>query len=95
MTVETHRFPAPKSGSRRRCLPLALLASGCDLVVMSPSGDVAVQQRDLVLISTGLMLLIIVPVIALTLFFAFRYRAVEQGAPSTSPTGITRSGSSC
>ncbi|RXD04976.1 ubiquinol oxidase subunit II [Sphingomonas sp. UV9] len=55
-------------------LPLALLTSGCNWVVMSPSGDIAVQQRDLVLIATGLMLLIIVPVIILTLVFAFRYR---------------------
>ena len=61
-------------------MPLALLVSGCDWVVMSPSGDIAVQQRDLVLISTGLMLLIIVPVIALTLFFAFRYRASNKAA---------------
>lgn len=59
-----------------RCLfllPLALLA-GCNAVLLSPSGDVAVQQRDLILISTALMLLIIVPVIVLTLLFAWRYR---------------------
>ncbi len=61
-------------------VPLALLVSGCDWVVMSPSGDIAVQQRDLILISTGLMLLIIVPVIALTLLFAFRYRAANKTA---------------
>ena len=61
-------------------MPLALLTSGCDWVVMSPSGDIAVQQRDLVLISTGLMLLIIVPVICLTLFFAFRYRQSNKAA---------------
>ena len=61
-------------------LPLALLTSGCDWVVMSPSGDIAVQQRDLVLISTGLMLLIIVPVIALTLLFAYRYRQSNKTA---------------
>lgn len=55
-------------------LPLALLA-GCDMVVMSPSGDVALQQRDLIVWSTILMLLVIVPVIVLTLWFAWRYRA--------------------
>jgi cytochrome o ubiquinol oxidase subunit 2 len=54
-------------------LMLAPLA-GCNLVVMSPSGDVAVQQRDLILVSTGLMLLIVVPVIFLILLFAWRYR---------------------
>ena len=53
-------------------LPLAL--SGCDLVVMSPSGDIAMQQRDLIIISVVLMLLIIIPVICLTLYFAWHYR---------------------
>jgi cytochrome o ubiquinol oxidase subunit 2 len=41
---------------------------------MHPSGDVAAQQSHLILVSTVLMLLIIVPVIALTVFFAWRYR---------------------
>jgi cytochrome o ubiquinol oxidase subunit 2 len=54
--------------------PLALLLSGCKLVIMNPSGDVAVQQRDLIVASTVLMLLIIVPVMLLTVFFAWRYR---------------------
>jgi cytochrome o ubiquinol oxidase subunit II len=54
--------------------PLAILLCSCKMVVMQPSGDVAVQQRDLIVVSTILMLLIIVPVIALTLFFAWRYR---------------------
>jgi cytochrome o ubiquinol oxidase subunit II len=44
------------------------------MVVLDPAGDVAVQQRDLLIISTGLMLLIIIPVMALTVFFAWRYR---------------------
>jgi cytochrome o ubiquinol oxidase subunit 2 len=62
--------------------PLALLAS-CKMVVMDPAGDVALQQRDLILLSTGLMLLIIVPVIGLTLFFAWKYRASNSAATYT------------
>ncbi|MEH3086725.1 MAG: ubiquinol oxidase subunit II [Xylophilus ampelinus] len=54
-------------------LPAASLLAGCNAVLMRPSGDVALQQRDLILVSTGLMLLIIVPVIILTLVFAWRY----------------------
>lgn len=50
------------------------------MVVMSPSGDIAMQQRDLILVSTALMLLIIVPVIFLTLFFAWRYRRSNTSA---------------
>ncbi|KQT87142.1 ubiquinol oxidase subunit II [Aurantimonas sp. Leaf443] len=59
--------------------PLATL-SGCNLVVMNPSGDVAAQQSDLIVVSTLLMLVIIVPVIATTLFFAWRYRASNAKA---------------
>ena len=37
---------------------LAAPLAGCNWVVMNPSGDIALQQRDLILISTALMLLI-------------------------------------
>ena len=53
-------------------LMLAPLA-GCGTVVLSPSGDIAAQQRDLLVTSTLLMLLIVVPVMLLTVFFAWRY----------------------
>lgn len=73
---------------RRALRPTALIATlaaplvlgGCDLVVMNPSGDVARQQADLILWSTFLMLLIIVPVMALTVLFAFKYRASNRDA---------------
>lgn len=59
----------------RRLAPLLLLPlSACDWVVMSPAGDVAMQQRNLILVSTLLMLLIILPVMAMTVWFAWRYR---------------------
>ncbi|QRX82410.1 ubiquinol oxidase subunit II [Glaciimonas sp. PAMC28666] len=54
-------------------LPAFLLA-GCNTVLMNPSGDIANQQGHLIVVSTLLMLLIIVPVIALTILFAWRYR---------------------
>jgi cytochrome o ubiquinol oxidase subunit 2 len=60
--------------------PALLLLGGCQMVVMNPSGDIAVQQRDLIILSTVLMLLIIVPVIALTLFFAWKYRRSNEKA---------------
>ena len=56
-------------------LLLALALSGCDLVVLNPVGDIAQQQRDLILLATGLMLLIIVPVLVMVVLFAWRYRA--------------------
>ncbi len=56
------------------------LLGGCDWVVMNPSGDVARQQANLILWSTGLMLLIIVPVIVLTLLFAWKFRHTNEDA---------------
>jgi cytochrome o ubiquinol oxidase subunit 2 len=56
------------------------LLAGCNLVVMDPSGDVAVQQRNLIIASTALMMLVIVPVIVLTFLFARRYRASNTDA---------------
>jgi len=53
---------------------LVTLMAGCNAVVLHPSGDVALQQRNLILASTVLMLLVIVPVIVLTFLFAWRYR---------------------
>ncbi len=53
---------------------LPLVLSGCNWVVMSPSGDIASQQADLIVWATILMLIIVVPVIVLTFWFAWRYR---------------------
>ncbi len=72
----------PTTPLRLAALPLlASLLTGCSkLVVLNPAGDVAAQQGDLVVIATVLMLLIIVPVIALTLWFAWRYRQGSRHA---------------
>jgi cytochrome o ubiquinol oxidase subunit 2 len=59
---------------------LAGLLGGCQAVVLDPSGDVAVQQRDLLVESTALMLLVIIPVMALTVLFAWRYRQSNKDA---------------
>jgi cytochrome o ubiquinol oxidase subunit 2 len=66
----------------RRALALsaATLLAGCNTVLMNPSGYIAKQQGDLIIISTLLMLLIIVPVIALTILFAWRYRKNNTAA---------------
>jgi cytochrome o ubiquinol oxidase subunit 2 len=61
-------------------LPFVVLLTGCQAVLMSPSGDVALQQRNLIVTSLLLMLIIIIPVIALTLLFAWRYRASNKNA---------------
>lgn len=70
----------PKTLELRRPACLAAIAlsaalSGCSkAVVLNPAGDIAAQQGQMVITATLLMLIIIVPVIALTLFFAWKYR---------------------
>ncbi|RYD50743.1 MAG: ubiquinol oxidase subunit II [Sphingobacteriales bacterium] len=59
---------------------LAIFLAGCEAVVLQPSGDIAAQQRDLLLISTLLMLVIILPVMYLTVHFAWKYRASNTQA---------------
>src|SRR6478735_1288870 len=55
------------------------LLSACQRAVLNPAGDIARQQRDIIYISTGLMLLIIVPVMLLIVIFAWRYRKGQGG----------------
>lgn len=61
-------------------LTVAVALSGCNAVVLNPSGDIAAQQRDLVLWSTVLMLIVIIPVMVLTVLFAWRYRKSNAAA---------------
>lgn len=59
--------------------PFAFIAA-CKPVVLAPAGDIAAQQRDVLVISTLLMLLIIIPVLALVVFFAWKYRESNKDA---------------
>lgn len=61
----------------------AFLSAGCNTVLLHPSGSVAAQQGHLIVVSTVLMLLIVVPVIALTGIFAWRYRQSNSEATYT------------
>lgn len=62
-------------------LMVAVLAlAGCKAEVLAPAGDVAARQRDLLVQTTLLMLIIIVPVMLLTLFFAWKYRSKNKEA---------------
>nr|WP_322011690.1 ubiquinol oxidase subunit II [Paraburkholderia sp. J12] len=76
---DTLRPPALRQGFIRSAKLLALgaaaLLSGCNMVLLDPKGDIGVQEKHLILIALGLMLLVVIPVIALTLWFAWRYRA--------------------
>jgi len=72
---------SPRKLVLRLCLAgAALPLAGCDTLLLNAPGDVAAQQGDLIMIATWLMLLIIVPVIVVTLLFAWRYRASNRTA---------------
>lgn len=64
----------PSIMARTVLLVAALALASCSGPVLNPAGDIARQQRDIIYISTGLMLLIIVPVLVLIVVFAWRYR---------------------
>ncbi|WP_281363644.1 ubiquinol oxidase subunit II [Paraburkholderia ultramafica] len=56
------------------------LLGGCSMALFDPKGDIGAQEKHLVLLALGLMLLIVIPVILLTLYFAWRYRASNESA---------------
>lgn len=53
-------------------LPLfgMLLLGGCKWTLLDPVGQVGVEERNLIITATLLMLLVVVPVIIMTLVFA-------------------------
>ena len=59
---------------------LPLLLAGCNLTVLDPKGMIAAEEKTLILVATGLMLLVVIPVIVLTLVFAWKYRATNTKA---------------
>jgi len=64
----------------------ALSAGACDLrhsAVLDPKGPIALAERDLLRDAIYVMLVVIVPIIVLTLVFAWRYRASNTSAAYT------------
>lgn len=61
----------------------AALLSGCDMALMNPKGQVGLEQRSLILTAIGLMLIVVVPVIIMTIVFAWKFRASNEKAKYT------------
>lgn len=55
--------------------PLTILHFSEQIALLFPQGMIAVKERNLLLISQALMLLVIVPVYILTFVFSWKYRA--------------------
>lgn len=48
--------------------------------VLDPKGPIGADEKSLILLATGLMLIVVVPVIGMALYFPWRYRASNQRA---------------
>ncbi|MBZ9557693.1 MULTISPECIES: ubiquinol oxidase subunit II [unclassified Modicisalibacter] len=55
-------------------LLLPLLLSGCGSALMDPKGEIGNELKSLILTAFGLMLIVVIPVIVMTILFAWRYR---------------------
>ena len=67
-------------------LMMALTACSRErLIVLFPTGDVAIQQRNLIALATVLMLTVVIPVIVMTIVFARKYSA-KRGGHDYDPT---------
>ncbi|AWK13453.1 cytochrome o ubiquinol oxidase subunit II [Candidatus Fukatsuia symbiotica] len=60
-----------------------VMLSGCDTVLMDPKGAIGVEQKKLILTATGLMLIVVIPVIFMTFAFAWKFRASNKNAAYT------------
>ncbi|WP_020203454.1 MULTISPECIES: ubiquinol oxidase subunit II [Cupriavidus] len=57
-----------------------LLLAGCNMTVLDPKGQIGADEKNIILIATWLMLLVVVPVIILVFTFAWKYRASNKNA---------------
>ncbi|TEU30721.1 ubiquinol oxidase subunit II [Alkanindiges illinoisensis] len=55
---------------------IAVLLTGCsgDIVIFNSKGQIGIEQRDLIIISFVLMLLVVIPAIFMTFYFGWKYR---------------------
>lgn len=57
------------------CFVISMLLTACHSVLLDTKGPIAFDEKRILIISVLLMLTIVVPVIFMTLLFAWRYRA--------------------
>ena len=76
------------SGKHRLFHALMLLlataaVSGCRMDLMNPKGQIAAEEKALIITATALMSIVVIPVIAMTLGFAWKYRESNVKAAYT------------
>ncbi|UTV30441.1 ubiquinol oxidase subunit II [Photobacterium atrarenae] len=61
-----------------------LMLSGCESALLDPKGIIGVQEKELIITALLLMLIVVIPVILMTIYFAYKYRSdntQEEYAP--------------
>jgi len=68
----------------KKILPLSfliLLLNGChEAVLFHSKGEIGLQEKSLIVWATILMLIVVIPVIVMTIVFAYKYRASNEKA---------------
>ncbi len=59
---------------------MPLLLAGCNSALLDPKGAIGLQQKELIITATWLMLIVVVPVILMTVWFAWHYRSSNKKA---------------
>lgn len=59
---------------------MILLLSGCKPAMLDPKGVIALHEKQLLVDAVGLMLIVVIPVILLAFWVAFKYRASNTKA---------------
>lgn len=57
-----------------------VLMLGIEFPVLNPKGIIGLKERNLIVISLGLMCLVVIPVILMTFFFSWKYREGNEKA---------------
>ncbi|MEM6229830.1 ubiquinol oxidase subunit II [Shewanella scandinavica] len=60
--------------SKAAIAAVAFMLAGCDGGVLDPKGQIGIDEKHLIIVATLLMLIVVIPVIAMTLYFAWKYR---------------------
>jgi len=86
LKISTNNLTTLRRGQRSSLLKTACVwllpffLSACQFDILNPKGQIAADEKQLLLLSVGLMLVVVVPVILLTLVFAWRYRESNTDA---------------
>ncbi|WP_311568322.1 ubiquinol oxidase subunit II [Photobacterium arenosum] len=62
---------------------ISLFLSGCQFALLDPKGQIGAAEKDLIITSVLLMLVVVIPVILMTFYFSFKYRESNTGEKYT------------